>query len=78
MGCYLCLMEIQTIMGPIVGHDNDGDSHWHQLMLVDYTLQRCLQLKIKWSRWLMFAILDETHDAWGFMTNTICTMVKNL
>ncbi len=35
-------------------------------MLIDYTLQTCLQLKIKWPRWLMFDILDETHDARGF------------
>ncbi len=35
-------------------------------MLANYTLQTCLQLKIKWPRWLMFDILDETHDAWGF------------
>jgi hypothetical protein len=58
-------LECQAIVGPIVGHANNGDNRICQLMLAYYTIQQGLHLKIEWPRWLMSTRLNEAQDVWG-------------
>ena len=55
--------DCKDIVGSIVGHSNDGDSHQRQLILEHYRGHGGGRLSVEWLGWLLTTRLDRVGDA---------------
>jgi hypothetical protein len=68
--------ECEQVIGLILGHASDGDSHRRQLMLQDYTSSSGNRYAILWDGWLLSGCLGEDGFARGSITRITYTMEK--
>ncbi|KAL2643815.1 hypothetical protein R1flu_011402 [Riccia fluitans] len=55
----------QQAVGPILGHDNDGDANRRKLMLEDYLGSEGQRWTIGWDGWVLSAIVLDSGDVYA-------------